>query len=122
MPGPTIVAVVNDLMFQSRLEQGARALGYTFAVAHDTRRIDAITQDAALVIVDLHVVGVDWRAAVSKVKERGLPVLAFGRHTEAALLRQAREAGCDRVVPRSQLVEELPALIGELTAGKPSPG
>ena len=120
MPASTIVAVVNDLMFQSRLQQQARALGYAFAVADDAQSLDTITPDAALVIVDLHVVGVDWRAAVSKAKERGLPVLAFGRHTEAALLREARDAGCDRVVPRSQLVEELPALLESL-ASAPAP-
>jgi hypothetical protein len=53
---------------------------------------------------------------VELAKERGAPVLAFGRHTEAALLREARVAGCDRVVARSQLVEELPALLGEVAA------
>jgi hypothetical protein len=57
---------------------------------------------------------VDWRDAVSEAKAGSVPVLAFGRHTEAALLREAREAGCDRVVPRSTLVEELPALVREL--------
>ncbi len=111
----TIVAVVNDLLFQSRLEQQAQRMGYAFVVADDALRLDAaISLGAALVIVDLHVSGLDWRAAVAAAKERGVPVLAFGRHTEAQLLRDARDAGCDRVVPRSQLVEELPELVQSL--------
>jgi hypothetical protein len=32
------------------------------------------------------------------------------------LLRAARAAGCDRVVPRSTFVEELPALLREMAA------
>jgi hypothetical protein len=45
-------------------------------------------------------------------------VLAFGRHTEPATLRAARDAGAETVVPRSQLVEELPALLGRLLASR----
>ncbi len=133
---PAILAVVSDLMFQSRLREQALALGYDFAAA-DTpaavrnalafrRQVEKADNSAALrktlkskpalVVVDLHVAGVDWRDAVMLAKERGVPVLAFGRHTEAQLLRSARDRGCDRVVPRSQLVEELAALIAELAA------
>ena len=43
-------------------------------------------------------------------------MLAFGRHTDAATLRQAREAGADIVVPRSQLAEELSELVDRLLA------
>jgi hypothetical protein len=42
--------------------------------------------------------------------------MAFGRHTEPALLRAARDAGAAIVVPRSQLVEELPELLRRLTS------
>jgi len=114
---PTIVAAISDLMFQSRLREQARALGYEIAVAETLDAVrDGLAGSPALVVLDLHVSGLDWRAAVDAAKERAVPVLAFGRHTEAQLLRSAREAGCDRVVPRSQLVEELPELIAGLAA------
>ncbi len=110
-----IVAIISDLMFQSRLREHALALGYEFVLADtaDAAR-EALAAAPALVVLDLHAAGVDWGEAVAQAKERGVPVLAFGRHTEAELLRSAREAGCDRVVPRSTLVEELPQLIQEL--------
>jgi len=114
MATPTIVAVVDDLLFQSRLELQAQRLGYEFVVVDDGASLERMPADVTLAIVDLHVRGIDWRAAVTKANERGVPVLAFGRHTETQLLRDARDAGCDRVVPRSQLVEELPELIEEL--------
>ena len=66
-------------------------------------------------MLDLHARALDWRAVTAAAKERSLAVLAFGRHTEAALLREARDAGCDRVVPRSQFVEEMPSLLAEPT-------
>jgi len=115
----TIVAVITDLMFQSRVREQAAALGYDVRVADGAATLrDALAADADLLVLDLHVSGLDWREVVAAAKERGVPVLAFGRHTEASLLREARAAGCDRVVARSQLVEELPALIEELAAGR----
>ena len=112
-----IVTVITDLMFQSRVREEAAALGYDVCVAGTPAGVrEALAAGAALVVLDLHVSGVDWQEAVAAAKQRGVPVLAFGRHTEPSLLREAREAGCDRVVPRSTLVEELPKLIEELAA------
>ena len=110
----TLVAVISDLMFQSRVRAPAGALGYDVRVADSAAAVrDALAADARLVVLDLHVSGIDWRDAVAAAKEHGVPVLAFGRHTEAALLREARAAGCDRVVPRSQFAEELTAMLSE---------
>lgn len=111
----TILAAVTDLMFQSRLEQQARALGYEVSIADSDRAVESgLGTTPSLVVVDLHAMGLDWRRAVELAKERRVPVLAFGRHTEAALLRDARAAGCDKVVPRSTFVEELPEFVREL--------
>jgi len=113
----TLVAVITDLMFQSRVREQAGALGYDVLVADTSGALRAaLAADARLLVLDLHVSGIDWRDAAAAAKERSVPVLAFGRHTEASLLREARAAGCDRVVPRSQLTAELPALIEELAA------
>ena len=109
-----ILLLVPDLLFQSRLRAQADALGYDTALADTEGSIEtALASDPDLVVIDLHADGIDWRGAVVSANESGAPVLAFGRHTEAALLNAAREAGCKKVVPRSQLVEELPQLITE---------
>ncbi len=110
--GRTILAVISELMFQSRVREQAAALGYDVRVADTPAALsEALAVGAELVVVDLHVSGIGWREAAAAAKERGVPVLAFGRHTEASLLRDARQAGCDRVVPRSQLVEELNVIL-----------
>ena len=110
-----ILVIVTDLMFQSRLREHVAAMGSEVVVG-DTLAVvrEALTERTALAVLDLHVDGVDWREAVELAKGAGVPVLAFGRHTEGQLLRAAREAGCERVVPRSTLVAELPQLIEEL--------
>jgi DNA-binding response OmpR family regulator len=110
-----IVAFVADLMFASRIEATLLPAGYEVAVIEELPALDdaLTTRPAALVILDLHA-----GAAPSEVIERctaaGVPVLAFGRHTEPALLRSAREAGAAESVPRSTFVEELTALVQQL--------
>jgi len=110
----TILLIIPDLMFQSRLREQAAALDYGVAIA-DTNAavIDALAAAPQLAVIDLHAAGIDWQAAVAAAVERGVPVLAFGRHTEPGLLRAAGDAGCACVVPRSQLVADLPQLITE---------
>jgi len=113
----TILAVVSDLMFQSRLREQARPLGYEITVAGSPQALrDGLDSSPALLVIDLHADGLDWRQAVEAARAYSVPVLAFGRHTEAQLLRSAREAGCAAVVPRSTFVEELPRLIEQLAA------
>jgi DNA-binding NarL/FixJ family response regulator len=117
---PSVLIVVNDLMFQPRIADAVRALGLEARVA-DTADAAATAVEArpALVIIDLHAAGIDAPATIRAARAAGARVLAFGRHTDAASLRAAREAGADRVVPRSQLVEEMGQLISSLAR---SPG
>ena len=119
-PMPTILIVVADLMFQSRIEIAARDAGATPVVADTAAALDAaLAADAdapAAVIVDLHITGINASEAIQRAKRAGARVLAFGRHTEPATLRAARDAGADTVVPRSTIAEELPALLASLLA------
>ena len=59
----------------------------------------------AMVIIDLTVDGAI--AAAREAVEAGRAVYATGPHVEAALLREARAAGCREVVPRSQFGERV---------------
>ena len=94
-------------------------MGRTVVIADTTQAArHALAGDPALAILDLHADAIDWRSVVATAKERNVPVLAFGRHTDADLLRAARDAGCDRVVPRSTLAADLPQLIEELAGGR----
>jgi DNA-binding response OmpR family regulator len=109
---PTIDVLVSDLMFQPRIVDAARALGYEVRVVGVAEQRDG----ASLVVVDLHEPSMDAAGVIRAARSRGARVLAFGRHTDVEALRAARDAGADEVVPRSQLVGELPDLLRALAA------
>jgi hypothetical protein len=90
-----------DLFFRAKIEAMLKASGHRLAAGPET---------ADLVIADVN------RCDPAGVVEAadGVPVLGFGRHTDAELLRSARAAGFAKVVPRSVLAERLPDLIGEV--------
>jgi DNA-binding NarL/FixJ family response regulator len=113
------VLVVPDLMFQPRIEAALRGLGVRAEAVASAPSLDAaLSGGPALAVIDLHAAGFDALDAVRRAHAAAVPVLAFGRHTEPATLRAAREAGAQVVVPRSQLVEELPRLIAEAMDGE----
>ncbi|HLA17790.1 MAG TPA: hypothetical protein VJ253_00525 [Dehalococcoidia bacterium] len=114
-----IVLVASDLMRQSRVAEAARALGYAVAVATTVEEArEALRAGAsAVVILDLQAEGAPWRDVLAVAGD--VPVIAFGQHTRAGVLRAAKAAGCALAVPRSQLVEKLPQLIDE-AKGAPS--
>ena len=107
------VAFVSDLLFASNIEATLGRAGYEVRTVEDVPAFDRVIshRDASVVILDLHA-GVGASEVVSRAK--GTPVLAFGRHTEPALLRAAREAGCAEVVPRSTFVEKMLDLVREM--------
>lgn len=112
---PAILAVIPDLMFQSRVREQAQALDYEVSVADSQQEAtDGIARSPGLVVLDLHAMGIDTQQVIAQAKDRDIPVLAFGRHTETGVLRAAREAGCAAVVVRSTFVEEMPQLLREL--------
>ena len=111
-----LVVVATDLMRLSRVTERAKALGYEVAVADTAEEARQALRSgpAALLVLDLQADDLRWEDVVVAAKDptaAPVPVLAFGQHTKPELLRDARRAGCDVVVARSQLVEELPELI-----------
>ena len=110
-----IVIAVSDLMFQSRIDAAARSLGLDPCITDSADALaDALAARPAVAVIDLHERTFDPTAAITGAKAAGARVLAYGRHTEPATLRAARDAGADIVVPRSQLAEELPELLRSL--------
>jgi DNA-binding response OmpR family regulator len=111
------LVVVPDLMFQPTIVEAAARAGFDVRIADTARSLaDGISTAPAIAVIDVHASGIDALAAIGDATATGAQVLAFGRHTEPAALRAARDAGAVKVVPRSELVAELPALLDELLA------
>lgn len=112
-----VLALVTDLIFGSKIKGTARAAG---AAVELVRRPAELLEAAArlqprLVIIDLEAPGMD-AAVIAELKgateTRSIPVVAYGSHVRADVLSAARTAGADRVLARSGLVQQLPALMG----------
>lgn len=115
----TIVIVVVDLLFQSRIQAAAEALGLGVRIADTPANAEAaLAAGPALAVIDVDAAGIDTPSAIRAAKAAGAKVLAFGRHTEPQALRAARDAGADVVVARSQLAAELPELMQTLLGGE----
>jgi DNA-binding response OmpR family regulator len=112
-----VFAFTADLMFASNIEATLMRADHHVHVIDDFPSLERglLQGGVDLVVLDLHA-GAEAGAVVMLCQPMGVPVLAFGRHTEAALLRDAREVGCAEVVARSTFVEEMPALVDRNSA------
>ena len=93
-----------DLLFGSRLRSALENAGHEV--------VDAEAQ-AAVLVVDLTD---DAEARVAAAAGASTPVLGFYAHVEQDVRQAAEAAGFTRVVPRSRMAREGPALVEALLA------
>lgn len=109
------ILLCDDLLFSSRVEGTARALGLSIRwFSRASALYDFLVQSApACVIVDLNTPGLEidrLARQVSSVNPRPR-LIGYGSHVDAATLKEAREAGYDVVWPRSKFAEELASAL-----------
>jgi ABC-type sugar transport system substrate-binding protein len=107
----TILMLVPDLMFATRIEDAAKRLGYPIHSLNAGDDADAAFARVthALLVVSLDVA--EWESAVKSAKRAGAHVLAFGSHKNVEAMQAAKAVGCDEVVARSRMASELPNLL-----------
>lgn len=110
---PRVVAFMDDLFFQMKVAETAKQLGMELKVATTGDALMQLLEPAPkLVIVDLNA-----RQGAIPVIERirsekdGLRVLGFLSHVQTELAAQARQAGCDEVMPRSAFTQNLAKIL-----------
>lgn len=116
----TLLALTKDLFFTGKLNAAIQNLGETPGewrglIVRNAADFRAKLAEGGL---DLAIVDVTARPAepenlIREARAAGLPVLAFGAHTDPQSLRQARAAGAYRAVPNSMLVAKFPALVAQ---------
>jgi len=100
----------RDLFFRSKLARVVAAAGAE------------LTRDEST--CELAVLEIEPAGSTERIKTfvaRGTPVLAYGSHVRADLLRTAREAGAV-AVPNSQVEERLRGLLSAADPGPPARG
>lgn len=118
-PPPNDVLFVSaDLFLGSRVRAAADSQGRVLTVAASGSMAFKRLQESAfrLVIIDLETPGVDVSQLVQQRGEAGLPrFLAYGPHVRAAMLKAARDAGCDEVLTRGQFDATMNDILGRPT-------
>lgn len=122
MAGARILGFVDDLLFASRLEAAARALGARWQRVSSAGEAISAQEEAAgeggkvaLILLDLGRRSEDALALARELRAagalRGVPLVAFGSHVHQERLEQARAAGCDQALPNSALAAGLAPLL-----------
>lgn len=117
-----VVVLSRDVFFGMRIWTSLRQLGYEVAIAPDipgfSRSIGANAEPAALGLIDFNH-PVEW-TLVAEVIATGVPMIAFGPHTDVEGFRAAKAAGAARVVANGEFSRSLPALAKRYALpGKP---
>ena len=111
-----IFALVDDIFFQAKMLESAKQLGVemkSFA-AGGALLAELEKQPPKLVVVDLNARQSPMEAiAAIRAREPEIRVIAFFSHVQTELSRQARDAGCTEVMPRSKFTKELAAIFSE---------
>jgi DNA-binding response OmpR family regulator len=112
---PRVLLLCGDLFFSTQLRSAAQTQGVSVDVELQAPR--AVERAASggyrLIVIDLEFPSLDLPALLGELPAENRPqVLAFGPHVQVARLRNARDAGCDHVVPRSIAVEAVAKLVG----------
>ncbi len=106
---------IPDLFFMPRIADALKHLDFDTHEVEVRADVPAQLNDVALLVIQLDGARETWLKLIAEARSVNVPVLAFGRHTDAATLRAARQAGANKVVPNSELVAELPQLVAQLT-------
>jgi CheY-like chemotaxis protein len=109
-----ILALGDDLFFQAKMVETAKQLGVemkSFAAA-DALLAAFDLQQPKLVVVDLSAQQSPVEAIKTlRARAPQIPLLAFFSHVQTELSKQAWEAGCADVMPRSKFTKHLPAIF-----------
>ena len=108
-----VLAIVDDLLFQARIQAGAASRGAEVRIARTFAEAQVGWADPAVVIVDLNCTSADPLEVVRALRAQrpAVPIIGYGSHVQAERLAQARAAGCTTVLPRSVFVQQLPRLL-----------
>jgi len=113
----TILAIVDDMFFASKIRATAEAVGSEVSFP---RSMDKLLEKARevkpdLIVVDLHNTKLDPVALATELKSnedlRAVKLLGFFSHVHTDLQRNALAAGYDQVIPRSVFARDLGQIL-----------
>jgi CheY-like chemotaxis protein len=113
----TIIAVVSDMFFASKIRATAEALGVNIKFPRTLEILMSSAEEAtpAMIVVDLHNEKLNPIDVATQLKTneslKAIPLLGFFSHVETELQRKALAAGYDQVLPRSVFSRDLAEIL-----------
>ena len=113
----TVLAIVDDLFFASKIRGTAEQIGVTVRFARNAdAMLNAARRDQPdLIIFDLNSERNNPADMARQLKAdeqlRPIPLLGFFSHVQTELQHQAEEAGIDKVMPRSAFTKRLSEIL-----------
>lgn len=112
-----ILAVLDDLMFTSKIKTTARQLGVTvgFVRSADAALAEMRKDPPTLVIFDLNNPRTDPLGIVTSMKQdpalSAVPTVGYASHVQTDVIQRARQAGVGDVMARSAFTEHLAEIL-----------
>ena len=112
-----ILALVDDLMFSSKIRSAATQAGSTVTFARSSQNALAEMRKSvpALVIFDLNNPRTDPLGTLAAMKSdqalAGIPTVGYVSHVDTATIEAAKRAGVTEVMPRSAFTERLAEIV-----------
>jgi DNA-binding NarL/FixJ family response regulator len=112
-----VLAAVDDLLFRSKIRTTAKQAGVDLTLVHSAAEIPAAARanGPTLVIFDLNTDKGDPISTIAEMKKdpalAGIRTLAFVSHVQTELIRAAKAAGADDVMPRSAFASQLADIL-----------
>lgn len=114
-PDPSVLVVIDDLIFRSRLAAAAERAGVRAVWVRTAEQLAAALAAPSwrLAIVDLGWMAGDPCEAIRALRQAApaAPVVAYYPHVQTQQRDAAVAAGCTDVMPRSAFVQRLPELL-----------
>jgi len=107
-----VLAVVSDLFFSVKLSEAAKRAGMALEfVKEQGEVVEKAKSRPQLIVLDLNFDAVEPLTLIEKLKgsaeTKGVSVIGYLSHIQGELKQQAQEAGCDMVMARSALSQNL---------------
>jgi CheY-like chemotaxis protein len=112
-----VLAVVDDLLFASKIRSTAARLGreVVFARSSDAAIEQGRGRTPDVILVDLDSRRLDALATIAATRAdaslSAVPIVGFVSHVRVDLVEAARQAGADRVLSRSAFVAHLSEIL-----------
>jgi CheY-like chemotaxis protein len=111
-----VLAVLEDLFFTVKINESAKRAGLPVEfVKSEQDVLDRAKANPALIIMDLNYAGIEPLKLIRKLKAepetKDVALIGYLSHVQGELKQQAQQAGCNMVLARSALSQNLPQIL-----------